>query len=87
MATHRCNAETSHRLAELLALLSGGDPWTTAEIQRQTGSMAVASDIADLRKAGIAIPPARYVGKSENGSKIYEYWLDRERPFIAPKEG
>lgn len=69
------NIETSSRLLKLLKLLSDGMPHSSAEIQRKTRSMAVHTDIHELRCNGVNVSPALYYGKSRAGRKIYRYRL------------
>lgn len=48
---------------------------TTLEIQEACGTCAPGSDMADLRKKDIPISHAAYQGRTEEGRKIYRYWL------------
>jgi len=67
---HCGNPKKSKRLRDTIFAL--GRSWkTSAEIQRATGSMAVHTDISDLRENGYNIP-SRYLGVT-NGRKIYSY--------------
>jgi hypothetical protein len=67
------NIERSARLQKTFAALKIGTR-TTAELQRETGSMAVHTDIAELRANGKTIK-TQYVGRID-GRKIYSYTLE-----------
>jgi hypothetical protein len=63
----------SKRLQRTLAAL--GRSWvSTAKIQALTGSMAVGTDISELRHNGKDII-CRYGGRTIDGAKIYLYRL------------
>ena len=68
----------SNRLAVMYEALAmaGFSGATSAELQRETGAMAVATDVADLRKRGIGVV-CKYEGLSRQGRRVYRYWLAR----------
>ena len=73
MATmHYADLNTSARLQKLYKLLRQGIELTTAQIQRVTGSMAVGTDISELRKNGFDIT-CRYICRMPSGAKKYGY--------------
>lgn len=65
----------SRRLDNMLDALQKHGQLTSLQLQHLTGGVAIGSTAADLRKAGANIPPAKYLGKTANGSKIYLYQL------------
>lgn len=68
----------SERLASLVRALRGAPRGlTTLELARVNGSMAVHSDIAELRHKGYVITCARD-GKTEAGRALYRYTLVKE---------
>ena len=74
---HGGNPQSSARLAATLDYLRQYPPGacvSTLAIQQATGSMAPATDIADLRKCGVPATRARCRGVSENGRKVYEWF-------------
>ena len=70
--------ERSERLRRTYYVLLSG-PKTTQELQELTGSMAVHSDVAELKANGIKVLPAKYIGKSSGGRKVYLYSLESSR--------
>ena len=74
-ASHAANLKRSERLQRLLRALSADYYKTTSILQAQTGSMAIHSDIHELRCEGVPVAPAKYFGKNSNGKKIYGYKL------------
>jgi hypothetical protein len=74
-ASHAANLKRSERLQRLLKALRADCYKTTCMLQTETGSMAVHSDIHELRCEGIPVAPAKYFGKNSNGKKIYGYKL------------
>jgi hypothetical protein len=72
---HKADLKKSARLQLTMAALEDGEPHSTAEISKVTGSMSTHTDISELRANGINIGPAKYLHKSENGRKIYTYQL------------
>jgi hypothetical protein len=67
---------TSYRLKKYLPILADMLVHTSAELQRRTGSMAVHSDISDLRKNGVPVADAVYLRTdAKTGRKIYGYYL------------
>lgn len=73
--SHAATLADSERLIVLHSILSDGLPHTTAELSERTGSMAIHSDVHELRQNGVAVGKARYVGLSQSGRKVYEYQL------------
>ena len=47
---------------------------TTRSLSKATGSMAVGTDVSELRQSGFEIA-CRYAGKTAEGRKVYEYGL------------
>ena len=77
MAMHAANLSKSERLSRLHRLLVRADkPLTSLQIQRKTGSMAVHTDIAELRANGIPVGPARYESTTAEGRRIFSYALE-----------
>lgn len=74
-ASHAASLKRSERLQRLLRALSADYYKTTSILQAQTGSMAIHSDIHELRCEGVPVAPAKYFGRNRNGSKIYGYKL------------
>jgi biotin operon repressor len=71
---HSGNLATSQRLQDTLRCLVPGQ-WVSAfKIAVTTNSLAVHSDISDLRLNGVQIEQ-RYNGYTENGKRISEYRL------------
>ncbi len=67
---HAGHIESSARLRHTASILTAG--WhTTREISRQTGSMAVHSDIAGLRANGIPVESERIKGAP--GTCVFHY--------------
>jgi hypothetical protein len=64
----------SPRLQAVLEILSerGRIGATTREIQLETGSVAVHSDVAELRANGLTVC-CSYDGLSERGRRVYRY--------------
>ena len=75
MKSHAANVQKSARLKRLLGELSSGSLKTTGELQKKTGSMAIHSDVHELRCNGIQIGKAVYLGV-QNGNKVYGYQLE-----------
>jgi hypothetical protein len=73
MKSHAAILNKSERLKKLDALLCDGELHTTKEIQERTGSVAVHSDIHELRCNGRNISPAIYLGRTEANRKIHAY--------------
>ena len=75
MASHHGgNPAKSRRLKDTLRILKdyGRSGVSTATIQRNTSSMAVASDVADLRKNGHLVD-CRCDMVCDDGTRIYRY--------------
>jgi hypothetical protein len=81
---HNAKLETSDRLKRLHEFLvkRGEHGATTAEIQEETRSQAVHSDVSELRACGYDIHCA-YVGTNEAGRKVYLYRLRGRRSDAA----
>jgi len=75
---HFAKLDKSNRLKKTLAALAGNRWKTTDEIRRQTKSVAVHSDISELRRNNKDII-CRYDHKEPNGSRVYRYRLLRPR--------
>lgn len=75
MKSHAANIQKSARLKRLLSALQADRLRSTAELQAETGSMAIHSDAHELRCNGIPVSNAVYMGK-ENGHKKYGYKLE-----------
>ncbi len=59
---------------------------TSLQIARRTGSMAVHSDVAALRKfPGLNIPAAKSLGLNENGRHVYVYCIQGRIPAALQK--
>ena len=72
---HAADVAESKRLQAVLeALRSSEDGLTTREIIARTGTCAVNSVISELRANGFGIE-CRYMGKSKEGMRIYNYRL------------
>lgn len=73
---HAARIENSKRLQRVLdALLRAGDKGlTTLDLFMATGSMAVHSDVAELRANGYDVTCAM-AGKNSSGRRIYCYTL------------
>jgi hypothetical protein len=72
-------------LAKTLMCLDSEHYTPAKEIEKVTNSTAVHSDIHDLRRAGIGVAPAKYLGLSPSGRKIYGYKLGKTRGGYAGK--
>lgn len=72
--THAARIENSMRLQRTLGALADGKAHTTADISAATGSMAVHTDVHELRRNGYDVV-CRYVGRSPTGRKVYAYRL------------
>lgn len=55
MSSHAAKIENSDRLKKLLRVLDSGEEFTTAELQTITNSMAIHSDVHELRQNGYKI--------------------------------
>lgn len=72
--SHAADIDKSARLIKLLEILADGFEYTTAELQEKTGSMAIHTDIHELRSNGYAVK-CKYVGKQGN-NRIFAYKLE-----------
>ena len=70
------NLDKSKRLQSLLRILQGGGIYDTQYLSTKTGSMALHTDIHELRAHGVPVSKAIYTGKSKSGRKIYSYHLE-----------
>jgi hypothetical protein len=71
---HFADAKKSHRLRRTIKAL--GRSWrTTAQLQAETGSMAVHTDIAELRANGKDVLCRYDHTDKQTGSRIYRYRL------------
>jgi biotin operon repressor len=75
--SHFALLKNSSRLQLIKKLLSRGNWVTSAEIYAVTGSMAVHTDIHELRENGVNVSPAKYTGLSATGRKKYAYRIIR----------
>ena len=75
MASHHAKLENSERLQSTLRVLKDFGWHTSEEIYQRTKSMAVHSDIHELRKNGLLIDQRYRKGLSPNGRRISEYRL------------
>ena len=84
---HAGKIATSSRLKATLAAITGGLR-TTQGIADLTGSVAVHSDIAALRCAGIIVE-TQYIGRTETGRNVYAYYAPVSNPEITvgPRTG
>lgn len=71
---HFAKIDKSERLQRLLGLLRDGKAHTTFDLASATNSMAVHTDIAELRANGHNVR-TRYLGKRADGRRIYAYTL------------
>ncbi len=77
---HFCNADHSLRLKRTLkALLDAGENGiTSAALSQRTGSVAVATDVSELRKNGYHIY-CDYLYKTTAGRKVFCYQIESGR--------
>ncbi len=73
---HFCNADHSLRLKRTLNALVevGRSGITSAALAQRTGSVAVATDVSELRKNGYVID-CKYLYKTATGRKVFTYEL------------
>lgn len=73
---HAANLSKSARLQRTLTYLRGAGArgLSTSAISRRTGSMAVHSDIAELRANGVGVT-CRYDHTTPAGRRVYRYRL------------
>lgn len=74
---HYAKLKNSARLQRLHRYLSDGQPHSTYDIIRHTGICAVNSAAAELRCNGIPVDPAKCIGTTTNGERIYTYQLNQ----------
>lgn len=72
---HAAKLDGSERLRRTLSFIRG---WgsagvTSAELQGFTNSMAVATDVSELRRNGFLID-CKYEGTNERGRRVYRYF-------------
>ena len=77
MASHYANLKKSERLQRIMKILRDRKEHTSIEISDATGSVAVHSDIHELRQNGKRVAPAKYKGLTSAGRKIYSYRMVR----------
>ncbi len=75
MKSHAAKFNESTRLKKLHSVLSTGGIFSTARLQTETGSVAIHTDIHELRQNGYNIS-CHYLGKNGNGNKVYGYKLE-----------
>lgn len=73
MTNHGGKIDKSTRLDRMYQTLNEFGTASTLQLQKMTGDLACSTTISDLRKAGVPIPPAEYLGKTQEGRKIYLY--------------
>lgn len=78
---HYARLDNSPRLQRFANLLADGRRHSTRDVIRATGICAVNSAASELRCNDVQVE-CEYVGITENGNKIYEYWLDSD-PVLA----
>lgn len=73
---HAASSEKSERLKRTLAALRAGGLLgrTGAELSRATGSLAISTDISELRKNGWIVD-RQYEGLSAHGRRVHRYTL------------
>jgi hypothetical protein len=71
---HNADVNNSERLAQTLRIIRAGGKWgaSTKEISSWTGSVAVATDVSEIRKNGYDIECV-YDHTNENGRRVYRY--------------
>ena len=75
---HFAKLEKSPRLQRLLAFLQMGGEHSTRDIIVNTGVVAVSAAASELRANGFDVG-CKYQGETEDGNRVYVYWLeDRE---------
>jgi len=78
---HYAKLEKSPRLQRLLAFLQTGGEHSTRDIILNTGVVAVSSAAAELRAQGFDVG-CKYQGETEDGSRVFVYWLE-DRAGVA----
>ncbi|MCP5136068.1 MAG: hypothetical protein H6981_04645 [Gammaproteobacteria bacterium] len=71
---HAAQIMNSKRLQRTARALADGQWHTTWEIASTTRSVAVSTDISELRRNGLVVE-SRTAGTSEDGGRVYEYRL------------
>lgn len=71
--SHFADLSKSGRLKSLHSVLARGGVFSTAKLQSETGSMAIHSDVHELRCNGVEVN-CQYIGRV-NGKKVYGYSL------------
>ncbi|MCP5230696.1 MAG: hypothetical protein H6948_01145 [Zoogloeaceae bacterium] len=71
---HAAQIMNSKRLQRTARALADGQWHTTWEIASVTRSVAVSTDISELRRNGLVVE-SRAKGMSEDGGRIFEYRL------------
>jgi len=82
-SAHAARIESSPRLQRCLAALRryGATGATTYQLFDATGSMAVHSDVSELRANGLRVDC--WMDRAENGRRIYRYRLVEEKESAA----
>ena len=75
MSSHHANLKNSERLQSTLSVLADHRWHTSEEIYHRTQSMAVHSDIHELRKNGLIIDQRYRKGLTSKRRRISEYQL------------
>jgi hypothetical protein len=75
LKSHFANVGKSDRLKRLLKELSDGQKHSTLELQQSTGSMAIHSDIHELRCNNYPVKTT-YGGLSAEGRKVFHHQLE-----------
>lgn len=70
---HYADLSKSKRLQRLMRYMSDGLPHSTLDIVRGAGVCAVNSAMAELRRNGINISPAKMVCTTADGDHVYVY--------------
>lgn len=84
---HAAKLEKSTRLRRVKELLlTFPEGLTTMEIATAAGSVAVHSDVAELRANGLGIE-CQYEGRTAEGRRVYRYVLCRPLPLTQSTEG
>ena len=72
---HFANITKSERLKKVLDILADRKEHSTIELAKATDSVAIHSDISEIRANGFPIE-RRYAGKNDNGRQINYYrWV------------
>ena len=72
---HHAKIENSLRLQRLLTILRQGGWWTTKDLMRETGSVAQATDISELRSNGFDVESRRLTSVLDHQRQVWSYRL------------